>query len=107
MAATALGFDRAGAHLAAGAESGTATVWDVSSRLLISRFNHGTAIRTLAFSVADPPMLFLAGYGGISYVPWRPSDVRQAACGLLGRKQLTGAEWNRFVGDGVPQPACQ
>jgi WD40 repeat protein len=96
------------AWLATGCDDGTIALWDrndvrAEPRTLGTR---GAGVYCLGFS-PDGATLFSGNSDGeVASWPVSPATLADAVCGKVHR-DLTEAEWKRYVGEGVPQePVC-
>ena len=107
---TAIGTELSGGHLiAVGYQSGRVELWNLQTDAFITELSrHSAPVTNAAIGQSNAGLRVntTAGDEGVVRTLDDPDLLRGALCALAGR-DLSEAEWRRFVGVGTPQPCAR
>jgi WD40 repeat protein len=95
-----------GKYLATTSQDNCARIWDVTNGQEVATLRHGTTLRGTEFSSDGRYLATLDYDGGLKIWPRHTEDIISEACARLNRN-LTPAEWMRYMGDDLYNSACQ
>ena len=90
---------------ATGVAADVVHIWNVATRQEVARVRYEPGSRPVGLSRAGDYLTVLGPDGTVRIAPLEPGALLNAACGRLIRN-LTVAEWRRFVGGLPPESTC-
>jgi len=102
--ATTVAFSLSGQWLVTGSEDGTVRVWQTATGEEVARLQHDGPVNAVAFSPDGQWVISGSSDGTIRVWLWRLEDLIAEACRRLPRN-LTHAEWQQYIGSGIPYDA--